>query len=240
MASAKPLFPRNPRQDRLRAERERLEALNRESDHVQVLPVDVLPGSEPERYKATFRCRGIVGIDASRRPVYGDQHVVLIHCDESFPSDAPRLRWVTPIWHPNIQHIEPKGVCVNKSEWLGGMGLDDLCRQMFEMVQYKNYHADLSPPFPLDSEVARWVREYAQPNGVVDKKRRVYVDDQPFTRPTAGRPAAQPAPRPKVKILTAPAPASKRPAVRVLPAAPRPAAGSSGPTRRVTIREKKG
>jgi len=94
------------------------------------------------------------------------------------------LGWVTPIWHPNIQHAEPKGVCTNKPEWLGGMGLDDLCRQLFEMVQYKNYHAEMVPPFPLDQEAARWVREYAEPRGIVDKKRGLFVDDKPFTRPT--------------------------------------------------------
>lgn len=177
--------PFDPRQARLKKERLALEKLNAESDHVHVTPIDIIEGSEPERYRVTFSCRGISDIDASQNPIYSDRHEVLIICDDFFPSDVPKLRWETPIWHPNIQHIEPKAVCVNKSEWLGGMGLDDLVRLMFEMVQYKNYHADAeSKPFPLDLEVAKWVREYAEPSGIIDKSRNIFVDDRPFTRPT--------------------------------------------------------
>jgi ubiquitin-protein ligase len=177
----------DPRQTRLKRERLRLQTLAKESDYVRVEEINVLNGSEPEHYRITFICKGITGIDSSKRPIYGDQHQVEILCDDDFPSDVPRLRWVTPIWHPNIQHLEPKGVCVNKPEWLGGMGLDDLCRLMFEMVQYKNYHAEYTQPYPLDQEVARWVSEYAQPNGIVDKRRKISVDNKPFTRPTVTR-----------------------------------------------------
>src|SRR5438105_4052839 len=176
--------PRDPRQARLRTERLRMEKLNEESDYVRVELLDVLEGSEPEHYRVTFFCRGITGIDSARRPIYGEKHQVEILCDDDFPSDVPRLKWVTPIWHPNIQHSDAKGVCVNKAEWLGGMGLDDLCRLMFEMVQYKNYHATFNKPFPLDMEVAKWVLEYAEPQGIVDKKGHISVDDKPFTRPT--------------------------------------------------------
>jgi ubiquitin-protein ligase len=233
--------PWDPRQARLKTERECLEKLNRESDHVRVEPVNPLPGSEPEHYRVTFLCKGIVAIDSSRQPVYGDKHVVEIYCDESFPSDVPRLRWVTPIWHPNIQHLEPKGVCVNKQEWLGGMRLEDLCRQMFEMVQYKNYHALPSKPWPLDKDVAQWVLQYAEPNGIVDKRRSISVDDKPFVRPTAApvpRPQSPrvklvvPAPQPqspsRVK-LAASAPQSQPPSRVKLVAKPDP------PTQRVTI-----
>jgi ubiquitin-protein ligase len=180
-----PTRPFDPRQARLKKERLALEKLNAESDHVRVTPINVVDGSEPERYRITFSCRGISDIDASKNPIYSDLHEVLIICDDSFPSDVPKLRWETPIWHPNIQHIEPKAVCVNKPEWLGGMGLDDLVRLMFEMVQYKNYHAVTgSKPYPLDEDVAKWVREYAEPAGIVDKSRNISVDDRPFTRPT--------------------------------------------------------
>jgi ubiquitin-protein ligase len=197
--------PLDPRQSRLRREKMRLRTLAQESDYVRVEEINVLNGSEPENYRITFLCKGIIGIDSSRRPIYGEKHQVEILCDDDFPSDVPRLRWVTPIWHPNIQHLEPKGVCVNKPEWLGGMGLDDLCRLMFEMVQYKNYHAEYSQPYPLDQEVARWVLEYAQPNGIVDKSRGISVDNKPFTRPTVTRlismPPPKPAAAPRIKLV---------------------------------------
>ncbi len=242
--------PKDPRQARLRTEQERLEELHRESDFVRVHSVDVLSGSAPERYRVTLLCRGIVGIDSSRAPVYGTEHVVEIYCDESFPADVPQLHWVTPIWHPNIHHVT-KGVCVNKSEWLGGQGLDDLCRQMFEMVQYKNYHAESTKPYPLDTEVAKWVLEYAQPKGIVDKRRNLFVDDKPFVRPAprlSPAPPSQPQPpRPRrVKLLSVPPssppqqtpqppqqPAQTRLGVRILPSV-----SAQGSARRVTILNK--
>jgi hypothetical protein len=197
--------PFDPRQARLRAERERLLALNLDSDHVRVEALDFLSGSEPERYRVTFYCRGIARVDAAGAPVYATQHEVEITCDEAFPAEVPRLRWLSDIWHPNIQHTEPRGVCVNKAEWLGGMGLDDLVRQMFEMVQYKNYHAEASPPYPLDQVVARWVREVGEPRGYVNKRTGKFVDDQPFTRPTvSGRVAlvAPPTPAgPRIRLV---------------------------------------
>jgi len=180
--------PSNPRQARLAKERERLLAVHDESENVRVDVLDNHEGSEPERYRVTFLCRGIVDIDPdSQNPIYANKHQVELYCNEDFPSEVPLLRWVTPIWHPNIQHKEPKGVCVNKPAWLAGIGLDDLCRQMFEMVQYKNYHADESqPPYPLDHEVAKWVREVAEPRGIVSKELGIFVDNRPFVKPTDG------------------------------------------------------
>jgi ubiquitin-protein ligase len=208
--------PFDPRQARLKKERLALEKLTAESDYVKATPIERVEGSEPERYRIVFSCRGIQSVDASQNPVYADLHEVTILCDEFFPSDVPKLRWETPIWHPNIQHTDPKGVCVNKAEWLGGMGLDDLVRLMFEMVQYKNYHADAeSQPFPLDLEVAKWVREYAEPRGIVDKRRGIYVDDRPFTRPTVtgvgGAPIVSSS---RIKLL-----APKEPRIKLIPQA---------------------
>jgi ubiquitin-protein ligase len=218
----------DPRQERLKTERQRLEKLNQESDHVRVEPLNVLPGSEPEHYRITFLCRGIIGIDSNQGPLYGNHHQVEIHCDEAFPSDVPRLRWLTDVWHPNVQHTEPKGVCVNKAEWLGGMGLDDLCRQLFEMVQYKNYHAEHTPPYPLDQAVARWVREVAEPRGLVNKRQGKFIDDKPFTRPTLPR-----------KIAVVPAPPAAPVRVRVMPK-PAPLPGAPGPVRRIRIGKRQG
>jgi ubiquitin-protein ligase len=173
----------DPRQKRLEDEHQRLTRLNEESDYVRVKELDALEGSAPEHYLVIFLCRGIIGVDSSQQPIYGDRHEVEIYCDMEFPSKPPRLRWVTPSWHPNIDH-KTGGVCINEPEWLGGMRLDDLCRMMFEMVQYKNYHVLHAKPYPLDQTVAKWVREHAEPQGIVDKERGICVDNKPFTRPT--------------------------------------------------------
>jgi len=177
--------PFNPREDRLVCESRRLDALNDDCEAVRVEPIKSPPGRAPERYKVIFLVRGISGIDASQKPLFSERHEVEMYCDSEFPSNVPQLTWITPIWHPNIQHNPPKNVCVNKSEWLSSSGLDDLCQQMFEMVQYKNYHASNTPPYPLDSEAAKWVREYAEPLNIVNKRLGIYVDNRPFYKSNA-------------------------------------------------------
>ena len=197
---------KDPRQARLRREQALLETVNRESEFVKITAVAPIGGA-PERYMVSFSCRGIVGIDGAKNPIYGDNHEVEIYCDSNFPADVPRLRWVTPIWHPNIRHKEPKDVCVNRHEWLSGMYLDHLCWQMFDMVQYKNYHAEPTEPFPLDHEAAQWVLEFAEPRGIVNRRRGISVDNRPFLRRNSPvsitRPdAVAPAPRARVKFAS--------------------------------------
>lgn len=176
----------NPREERLRKEWQALRHLQAESDTVRIQEVVEIPGRPPERYVVTFLCQGITGIDpVSREPRYGSEHRVEIYCDHGYPTDVPRLRWLTDIWHPNI-HRDGR-VCTNAPEWLAATSLEDLCFQMFEMVQYKNYHAENSSPYPLDDAAAQWVIEFAEPRGIVDKRLGKSVDNQPFYRPDVPR-----------------------------------------------------
>src|SRR4051812_15627583 len=109
------------RRDRLTYEWSRLSALNEDSDYVKVKPLEVLPNRPPEKYQVSFRCKGITGIDAKKMPIFGTEHLVDIYCHAGFPADVPWLKWLTPVWHPNIEHAGQRRVCVNRSEWLGGM-----------------------------------------------------------------------------------------------------------------------
>jgi hypothetical protein len=75
---------------------------------------------------------------------------------------------MTPIWHPNVLHQEPKGVAVG-AWWAPGEGLDALATLLLNMAGYRTYHAAYTPPYPLDVQVAQWVSDYAEPRGVVAK-----------------------------------------------------------------------
>jgi len=218
----------DPRTQRLELERQRLLLINSESEFVRVEGIDVVPGEPPERYKVSFFCRGIAAIDASQAPVFSETHEVEIYCHSDFPAEVPWLHWNSPIWHPNIEHAEPKNVCVNKAAWRAGMGLDDLCRQMFDMVQYKNYHATHSPPYPLDPLAAKWVLEYAEPRGIVDKSRRVYVDDRPFYKPTVRERVG----KIQIQTLSEPAPLLSRVRIRSMDEGP----AQARPSRVVVIK----
>lgn len=172
----------NPRQVRLAIEYTNLMNLAARSDLIAVEALDVHPGWPPEKYLITYRCRGIVGIDPDGAPKYGDFHQVKMYLPSDYPLREPHLKWMTPIWHPNIDHEVPNHVCTNTAQnYFAGKPLSDLVRAVGEMVQYVRYHAAWVPPYPLDRAAATWVVDYAEPNGIVSKSKP--VDDRPLLRP---------------------------------------------------------
>ena len=150
----------SPRMRRLRADYDRLRELAARSDLIQVKALPDRPGLPPERYVVTFKCKGIVAVDKQGRPKLGERHQVEIYLHSQYPQRWPGMKWLTPIWHPNINHLNGS-VCIDAAWWTAGRALDRLVLMLGEMVQYKNFHDDPTrPPFPWDPEAARWSREY--------------------------------------------------------------------------------
>ena len=167
-----------PRTRRLRAEYEQMVELDSRSDFIQIDHFLMSPGIPPERYIVTYTCRGIASVDSQYQPVYATEHKVALYLDGSYPTTPPRMKWLTPIWHPNIEHREPHRVCIDNTWWTPGRTLGKVVLMLGEMVQYKNYHADQSPPYPIDVQVAQWVR-WAKQNRVV----RMPIDTRELQRP---------------------------------------------------------
>jgi hypothetical protein len=136
----------------------------------------------PEDYLITFSCRGIAGLKSDNSPQYSDFHQVSMKLSSNFPNQEPYLKWLTPIWHPNIEHKEPNHVCTNNVQnWFSTKSLDDLVITLAEMVQYQRYHAAWVAPFPLDKEAADWVVNFAEPNGLISQLKP--VDSRQVLRP---------------------------------------------------------
>jgi hypothetical protein len=163
----------SPRMRRLHADHELMRELVARSDLITFEAEPVPAGLPPERYVITFKCKGIVGVDKSGRPKLGSRHKVEIYLHNQYPQRWPGMKWLTPIWHPNINHLNGS-VCIDAAWWTASRSLDRLVVMLGEMVQYKNFHDDPSrPPFPWDPEAARWSRTYreAHPNAFpVDRR----------------------------------------------------------------------
>lgn len=158
----------DPHVRRLLVEQERLINLSSRSDFIKIEPVDVTPGMPPDKYIITFTCNGIARLDEAGEPVASNFHQVSMYISREFPRQEPHLKWLTQIWHPNIEHNEPHHVCTNNVQnFYSTKGLDDLILILGEMVQYKRYHAVWEQPWPYDKEVADWVVKYAEPRGIV-------------------------------------------------------------------------
>ena len=150
----------SPRMRRLRADYDLMRDLAARSDVISFEARPDRPGQPAERYIVTFRCRGIVGVDRKGQPRYGNKHQVEIYLHSQYPQRWPGMKWLTPIWHPNINHHNGS-VCIDAAWWTAGRSLDRLVVMLGEMIQYKNFHDDpTKPPFPWDPEAARWCRDY--------------------------------------------------------------------------------
>jgi ubiquitin-protein ligase len=152
----------SPRIRRLKADFQLIQELNARSDLIKVEPQIVRPGIPPEHYIVTFSCKSITAIDEHGKPVIGDHHQVDIYLHNQYPQRWPGMRWLTPIWHPNINHLNGS-VCIDAAWWAASRSLDRLVVMLGEMLQYKNFHDDpTKPPFPWDPDAARWCRVFRQ------------------------------------------------------------------------------
>lgn len=95
----------------------------------------------PTRYEVTFNYTSFRAIsDDGHTPITSDEHHVEIILGADYPRHAPRVRWMTPIFHPNI-HPDNGEVCMGalQDRYLPGMGLGRLVIMLAEMVQYRNF-----------------------------------------------------------------------------------------------------
>jgi len=198
----------DPKATRLMEEYQKLLKLERRSKFIEVEPVDVQPGYPPEKYRITYTCLGIARIKPDGEPVPAETHrmeMILI----DFPAKEPVLKWLTPIWHPNIEHDGLRKVCTdNPKSWFPTKSLDWLVITMGEMVQYKQYHAKWEPPYPVDKAAAQWVIGYAEPRNIVGPGKP--FDPRPLLRKMPLAPAG--GPRPETSSAAAPG-AKKKPRV---------------------------
>jgi len=162
--SGKISIDQSPRMRRLRADNKRMVDMAAQSDLIEFKTTEARKGLPPERYIVTYKCKGIVGVDKNGKPKMGSKHQVEIYLHNQYPQRWPGMQWLTPVWHPNINHHNGS-VCVDAAWWTASRSLDRLVIMIGEMVQYKNFHDDpTKPPFPWDPEAARWSRKYRQEN----------------------------------------------------------------------------
>jgi ubiquitin-protein ligase len=168
----------SPRMRRLRADFDLMQELKARSSLIEFEAKGVRKGLPPERYIVTFKCKSIIGINGKGQPKYAKRHQVEIYLHNEYPHRWPGLKWLTPIWHPNINHANGS-VCIDAAWWTAARSLDRLVIMLGEMLQYKNYHDDPSePPFPWDMEAAKWCRSYRIQNPGVFP-----VDNRELLRP---------------------------------------------------------
>jgi len=140
--------PDTPRIRRLRNDHRTLERLRDEST---VFDFEASGGNPPTCYLVTFRGVGL----ARRHDKIGlvHEHRVEVKLIGSYPRTMPELRWLTPIFHPNI--AESGMVCIGEfgTHWAPSVGLDTLLSMLWDMARYLNH----DPRSPFNRDAAAWL-----------------------------------------------------------------------------------
>ncbi|MTB52929.1 hypothetical protein [Lewinella sp. W8] len=183
-----PKYPKydNPRENRLAKEHRLIHEFCEQSDVIEYEAKKRRGHLPPERYLIHYNIRSIVGVDKSQMPIFGERHTAEIIIPKRYPLGGQPGCWMrTPVWHPNIKFGGPIDgkICVNEDALGSWHTLDMMIERIGEILQYRNYHALNTPPHPEDANVATWVREFAEPAGIVDKARGKFVDNTPLLRP---------------------------------------------------------
>ena len=120
------------RQARLSSELEALRALKQSSS---IFDFDAT-GDAPERYVISFRGRGIAretSADAEIEAV--ELHKVELRLPYSYPRRSPDIRWMTPIFHPNVSFSGFLNVKDIGLPWDQDLGLDVLCERLWDVAR---------------------------------------------------------------------------------------------------------
>jgi ubiquitin-protein ligase len=115
-------------------------------------------GQPPERYNVTFRGKGL-----ERNATTGDVAPISVHQCElrlalSYPDHPPDVRWLTPLFHPNISfggfiRLEDIGV-----PWSDGPGLDVICERLWDVARLAYYDLDTATNYVAK----KWLQEQHQ------------------------------------------------------------------------------
>jgi ubiquitin-protein ligase len=207
-----------PRMRRLRGDYELMRELDARSDLISFTSSSTNPNLPPERYIVTFKCKSIISVDRQGNPQFGEHHQVEIYLHNQYPQRWPGMKWLTPIWHPNINHLNGS-VCIDAAWWAASRSLDRLVIMLGEMLQWKNFHDDpTKPPFPWDAEAARWSREFRKthPNYFpLDKRELLRPERVKLVSSDSVAAPSKPKPQVKLKPDTPPAPPKKKPRINL-------------------------
>ena len=139
------------RENRLRRELEGLRALKRKSSIFDFEGT----GEPPEKFTVSFRGKGLVSTDdKSGDPQVGDLHQIRIEMAYLYPEREPDIRWLTPIFHPNISNSGFVGLEDIGLEWSSELTLDIICERLWDVIRLAYHNLDGSG----NVEAKEWFR----------------------------------------------------------------------------------
>lgn len=133
----------SPQARRFRSDLNAMQRLQAESSVIRFRAM----GTPAQRYLIQFFGRSLTR--EKGKTGLREFHEVEIKLGASYPRTGPELRWLTPIFHPNISEIGL--VCLGGygTHWVPSLHLDELCVMLWDMCRYHNY--DIRSPYNRDA-----------------------------------------------------------------------------------------
>jgi hypothetical protein len=123
------------RDQRLQADFEAMGALTAASTILDFQP----EGEPPDRYTVTFRGKGLRRDASTDEVEQVDSHRCEIRLTLSYPRHSPDIRWLTPLFHPNISFggfIRLRDIGVS---WTDDLSLDVICERLWDVARLAYY-----------------------------------------------------------------------------------------------------
>lgn len=191
----------SPRIRRLRSDEQALRALAEQSTILKIKST----GRPAQHYQIEFLGKSLAR--ESGRVSIRMRHRLEIKLGASYPLTVPELRWLTPIFHPNISEIGM--VCLGGfgTHWVPSFRLDALITMLWDMARYFNY--DIRSPYNRDA--ALWAAHQSTFKFPLDERplrdlRAAVGRIENPTAPATPGPSAPEPPRPSQTFASSPTP----------------------------------
>ena len=120
-------------EERLKSEKESLLALADQFEHISIEVQDNYDRS----YKISFQVKSIADFDSGKNEFETVQeHEIELNLPVTFPSVEPELRWLTPIFHPNVSLSGYLDLQDIGFRWSSEMSLIVICERLWDIARF--------------------------------------------------------------------------------------------------------
>jgi len=117
-------------------------------------------GTAHRDFKIKLNVRSIADVDSNGAKVqYCDEHQVEVNLPLSYPDSPPQIRWMTPIFHPNVSlsgYLDANDMGI---DWSNDMDMIIVCERIWDIARFNWVDLETANNYGA----ARWWRENKSP-----------------------------------------------------------------------------
>lgn len=83
------------------------------------------------------------------------EHEIELRLPYSYPAMPPDVRWITPLYHPNVSFSGFVNLADIGLDWSADMGLDLVCERLWDMIRLAQYNTDRA----VNYSAKKWIEE---------------------------------------------------------------------------------